>query len=154
MNEIIPNKYFVTNRGPKQRRYIANMNEIFEAIREQYPERNFSMLNDIYNFTEASYVWSSAKLIFGPTGSNLFKHYAMANKSVLVIIGSSLGVDYALASGAGSHDVFTIFGIKKSIPHFRPHYNIFDITPAMRLIEIGLYCSDHSHFNPEDNYTI
>ena len=154
LNEIIPNKYFVTNRNPRQSRHISNMNEIYESIQERYPERNFSILNDMYNFTEASYVWSSAKLVFGPTGSNLFKHYAMANKSVLVIIGSSFGVDTALAIGGGSHDVFTIFGIKRSIPHFKPQYNYFNITPAMRLIEIGLYCSDHSHFNPKDNYTI
>ena len=154
LNEIIPNKYFVTNRGPHQSRHISNMDEIYEAIRERYPERKFSILNDIFNFTEASYVWGSAKLIFGPTGSNLFKHYAMANKSVLVIIGSESGVDRALAIGAGSHDVFTIFSVKASIPHFQIQNNYFNITPSLKLIDIGIYCCDHGHFNSNDTYII
>ena len=154
LNEIIPNKYFVTNRSPNQFRHIANMNEIYEAFKVHFPERNFSILNDIYNFTEASFTWSTAKLIFGPTGSNLFKHYAMANKSVLVIIASEGGVDMGIAFGAGSHDVFTIFAIKRSMRHFKCQYNYFNITPALRLIEIGLYCCDHGHFNHNDTYVI
>ena len=146
LTNVIPDKYYITNRDPKQSRHIANMEEVYQAIVNEYPERNFEILPDIQNFDEAAYYWGRAKLVFGPTGSNLFKHYIMANKTILVVIAAE-NFDNALVIGTGSHDVFALFSILPGMPHFHIHVNVLNISEALILINIALNCIDNGHFD-------
>ena len=153
ITNLIPDKYFITNRGPRQTRHIENMQDVLEAFNSKYPDKHFSILEDINNFDEAAYLWGSAKLIFGPTGSNLFKHYAMASKTILIVIASNL-LDIDLAMGAAAHDVFCLFLQLPNMPQFSFHRNILNITEAFRVLEIGLYCLDHGHFDPNETFRL
>ena len=152
LNSIIPTKYFITNRKPNRFRYIANMNDLINTAILIYPERSFSKLEDIRIFKEASLVWATAKLIIGPTGSNLFKHYAMANKTILIIISSCDFFDESIAISAGSHDVFTLFMKSPNMKHFSIENNIINITEVIHVINIGLFCVDNGHFNPYETF--
>ena len=145
VNDLVPDKYYITNRGQRQFRHISNMGDVLNAFQNKYPERKFTVLRDINNFNVAAYYWASAKLIFGPTGSNLFKHYIMADKTVLAIIASD-HFDAAIAAGAESHDVYTIFYRLVGMPQFGHHVNILNITDAINVIDIAIYFLDNGHF--------
>ena len=151
LTDIIPSLYFVTNRKKNYPRYISNMEDVLNILKHVYPERNFQVLQDINNFNEAAKLWGSAKLVLGPTGSNLFKHYVMANKTILVIIASN-SCDTALAMGAASHDVFSLFSRLPGMHHLFRQMNIFNITEAIRVVKIALWCVDHGYFNPNERY--
>ena len=80
LSNVIPNKYYLTNRPVNRTRHISNMLEICDIFKIRYPERDFTFLPDFNNFDDAAHNWGVAKIILGPTGSNLFKHYIMPKK--------------------------------------------------------------------------
>ena len=152
LDEITPTKYFLTNRAPRQFRYIKNMKKILEKFKELYPERGFTMLQDYHDLKTSSIQFGSAKLIFGPTGSNLFKHFAMPNKSILIVIASDI-VDRTLCIGAATHEIFVLFiRLPGMLQHIKTN-NVLNEDEAIRAINIGLYCVDHGYFNPAENFT-
>ena len=149
VTNLVPTNYFITNRGPTKSRHISNIDEVAKLLIDIYPERNFTVLRDIYDFNKAAYLWASAILVFGPTGSNLFKHYIMANKTILVVIASDM-IDWSLAKGAASHEVFTLFFPLPGMSHFGYDFNILNLTKTIKVIEIALFCIDHGYFNPKE----
>ena len=148
VTNIVPDKYYVTNRKVNNTRYINNMNEIFQVLNNTFPERSFLILPDFNDFHEAAYWWCRAKLVFGPTGSNLFKHFIMSNNTILVVIASTY-YDHALAAGAASHGVYSLFYKLKGMSHLKAHKpNIMNTTHASHIMRIAFYFLDHGHYNP------
>ena len=152
VENVIPNKFFFTNRNPNsKRRTIPNMDDLFNETRKVFPERNFEMLPDYYNIKDGANAWCHAKLVFGPGGSNMYKHYFLKEKSVIIpIVGDYL--DNAVGLSAATHDIYSLYVRNVGMKQFRNSQVPLDESIAIRALEIGLYCADHGHFNPSETF--
>ena len=142
IEDVIPDQYFFVNRRQEKRMRIKNFKEILRAANEMFPERNFSEIKDKWKLKDIIRNWSRAKFVFGPTGSNMAKHYFMAPGSVIVA-GLADCPDHIQCMSAATHGVFYLMFVIVGMEHrgsFLEHS--CDVDLAMRVIKIGLNCAD------------
>lgn len=131
--KIKPERYIFSNRNNRTSRHIANLNEIVNAAKSNFPEINWEVISDIYGISEMAPVFASMKMFYTPTGSNAFKMYFMQDYSILVIPTAQCG-DPWLGCLCSNCNVFHIQW--KGFPsgqHDYRHHNI-SVTRSMEMI--------------------
>ena len=152
VENVIPTKYLIcVRRKSNYHRSISNIQEVVDHMGKVYPERNFEIFEDPYDMNESAKIWSSAKFVFGPTGSNMYKHYFLKEKSIIIVALANY-LDNSIAIAAGAHDVFSLFFRLEGLVHLGSSSPPLNIKLAERLFSIGLYCVDHQHYNPSDTF--
>ena len=151
VDNITPTVYAVTNRKKGLHRHIRNLDAILPTLKSTFPKYNLQYYEDIFTLREIAHTWCTFKFVFAPTGSNCVKNVFMKEKSVLVVILGSV-TDNSICLSAGSHGVYTLYGIIKGMPHWGYGRSMIDINLATRLFDIGLYCSDHGHWKENETF--
>ena len=76
LDEIVPTKYYLTNRENGTKRSIKNFDEVFIAIKTNFPQYNWLFLPPVKDLkasiSEYGLLWAQTRLIVSPTGSNIY----------------------------------------------------------------------------------
>ena len=150
LDKIIPTKYCFSNR--KKTRKISNLEEIFEVTVKTFPQYTFLIVPDYKELKGYGKLWAESKFMFMGTGSNFIKNVFMKEKSVLVV-GLANIFDHSIALSAKSHSIFVLFFEIVGMIHFGGDEHPCDVSLALRVISIGLYCAEHGHWRSGENFT-
>lgn len=83
LTNIIPTKYVLQNRVNS--RPMLNFKEITDVIKKNYPNINWEIIMDAkLPIADYARIYSQFKLLFNPSGSNMFKAIFMADETVIV----------------------------------------------------------------------
>ena len=149
-DKIIPTKYCFSNR--KVRRRITNFHEIYRAAVNMFPQYHLLIAPDYKDFGKYGKLWAESKFMFMPTGSNFAKSLFMSENSVLVVgLGDIL--DQSVGLSAKSHHVFVLYFEIVGMKHFGSYGHSCDVSLALRVISIGLYCAKYGHWKSGENFT-
>ena len=152
IEDLIATDYYIMNRKDGFRSIPQkNFDDIVSYFKTNHPGNNYKSFYCNGTVKETAIIWRTAKFVFAPTGSNCVKNVFMKEKSVLVVILGSV-TDNSICLSAGSHGVYTLYGIIKGMPHWGYGRNMIDINLATRLFDIGLYCSDHGHWKENETF--
>ena len=144
VDKIVPTNYVISYRTTN--RNITNLYQVYLEMKMLFPNRPFIYYADELSIENSSKVYASALLLFGPTGSNMYKHYFLKEKSVIIIaLGTHL--DPTVGIGAGAHDIFTIYVVLPGMEQFGTNPGFLKIDIARRLFTEAIYCVDHHHFS-------
>ena len=151
VENVIPTKYFFTNRLSTRRRHISNMKDVMNAVQKKFPKYHFEYFDDDETIQGSAYMWSQARFIFAPTGSNCAKHMFMSGKTVMIVaLGNAF--DNCMALCAAIHDVYTIFFRITGMTHGSFKHNKCDIGLGVTVASLGIYCLENGHFDPNALY--
>ncbi|EAY05220.1 hypothetical protein TVAG_473990 [Trichomonas vaginalis G3] len=142
-----PTRYVLMNRDKSlKRRRLANLDEVKEIVQKLYPTIVWEDLSDFYpTIKAAARSFSTIKLLFGITGSNLVRAVFMQPKSVLVIAQLNFN-DYNMMAISLVNDLMYFAFSTKGYGHYteKPVYLVID--DALRAIKIGIYAAQNGEF--------
>ena len=145
--DAIPEYYYISNR--EKTRSLTNIFEIVKAAQETYPEYNIMYVTDPYNLNDAAKLWSSARFIFMPTGSNFYKEMFM-QKGAVACVGLGDAMDYSLGFIAVLTEIHLLYF---RIPGMRHHVGTVyycDVNVTIAAFKPALYCAKYGHWNEND----
>ena len=148
LDSIEPTKYMITNRSPNRRRHINNLFEVTEKIQEIFPQCKFEKIDDNETIEGSAKIWSAAKLVFAPTGSNCIKLLFMKKNTVLVVALAEF-IDNCISLSAFSNQIFTLYFRVLSMYHDEYYTANCDIDKLIPVFQTALYCVKHSKYNSQ-----
>ena len=138
-----PHNYFLYNRRPTDTRYFANFDSLVSLTKEKYPTIDWKIFPSIMpSLKDAFTLASTAKFIFGATGSNLYMIFGMHPESVCVIAHGD-GYDrwvIAMTLGLG---LFGLFFNVPNMKHFDKRPNYLDLDTTITCIGYGIYAAQN-----------
>lgn len=130
--------YCLSNRNYRKARYIINMDELFEAVKNHYSDIQWRFLNDTLcpNLSTSAKAYSSVKFMYAPLGSNTMKSIFMKENTVF-IMGYTV-TDTALSRYFAASHIFMLEYKAMNSSHWEGPGGIVEIPLALKIIGIGL----------------
>ena len=91
--------------------------------------------------------------MFTATGSNCVKHFFMKENSIMVAALAQV-TDNCFSLAGATHQIFTLYFRILNMTHDEFTDNYCDIPLAIRVCKIGIFCSKHGYFNPNETFDI
>ncbi|EAX98379.1 hypothetical protein TVAG_357480 [Trichomonas vaginalis G3] len=134
-SEIKPTRYVLANR--KKYRYFTNFNALTNAVKKQFPEHNWEIIEDGISVEESAKQYSTILFMYTITGSNLCRLYFM-NAGGLVVDAQGDYNDYAMQSIALVNRFKIVVYRMKGVIHDKTKKVYVNITEAIHYIDFGL----------------
>ena len=141
LHDVKNDKFVFCNRDANRYRHIANMDEIINATKINYPSYDWTTMPDKFpTLKETAENWVKIKFIFIPTGSNCVKCLALKPGSIMIVATARGEIDTAAMRTSISCDLFCVFFLVWNMQHFNNKSpNIVDIELALKAISKGIY---------------
>ena len=110
LDHIVPTKYTVNNR--KGKRGIKNINELFTAIQQSFPDKQWNIFNTFEgNISTYAYKYTEIKFLVAPVGSNVYNLVFMKPYTTLCIGSSEIYDFYSIFLALSSHHYYYMFSV-------------------------------------------
>ena len=152
VEHVVPSRYLFMNRKINRGRRIGNMEDIVLAANKKYENKYyFEYVEDDETLKGSSILWSSARFMFCPTGSNCVKELFMAPNTIIVISLRDL-LDISHSIRAASHGVFALLFRIVGYPHYSNKVAICNIDLGLKAVSLAIRCLELGHFDPDADY--
>lgn len=136
VDQIEPTRYVLVNR--KSGRSFGNYDQIFKAIKKNFPAYNWEKLFDSdMNISEIAILYSSFKFMGTMAGSNVYKAIFMKSHTSVVIFGTS-AYDHAVYLFLSARDIKNTIFVNPDFNHHPPwktyyHISLEKVIPAFKV---------------------